>query len=81
MAKLVYRGQYEAASSVLPHKCQDQFMTELHEELGQHLVRAGIWHVTEASQSLSRGRRHSQANSSSHDRSPSAEGRRKEVAK
>ena len=56
-------------------------MTELHEELGKCLVRAGLWSVRETSQSLSRGRRCLQAHSSSHGRSPSVEGRRKEIAK
>ena len=77
----VYRGQYEVAPSILPHRCQDQFMAKLHEEWGQHLVRAGLWSGTGKAQSLSRGEGALTAHSSCQARSPSAESRRKEVAK
>ena len=81
MAECVYQGQYEAVPSILPCKCQDQFMTELHKELGQCLLRAQLQSAMETAQSLCRGRKHFQAPSSSHNRSPSAEGRRKEISK
>ena len=57
VAEQVYRGQYEVVPSVLLHRHQDQFMAKLHEELGQCLVRAGLWSVMGAAQSLSRERR------------------------
>ena len=60
---------------------QHQFMAKLHEEIGQHLARAGFQSVMGTAQSLSRRRRHSWACSSSQARSPSVESRRKEVAK
>ena len=47
------------------HRHQEQFMAKLHEELGQCLVRARLCGVMGTAQSLSRGRRHSQACSSS----------------
>ena len=59
----VYRGQYEVVPSILPHRCQDQFITKLHEELGQCLVRAGLSIVMGTAHSLYRGRRHLQAHS------------------
>ena len=77
----VYRGQYKMVLSVLPCQCQDQSMVKLHEELGQCLVRAALCGAMRTAWSLSRGRRHSWALSSSWARSPSAESRRKEVAK
>ena len=81
VAEHIYQGQYEVAPSILPHKCQDQFMTNNHEEPGQHWVMARLQSVMETAQSLSRGRRHLWAHSLSNDTSPSAEGRRKEIAK
>ena len=81
VAEHVYRGQYEVAPSVLPHRLKDQFMAKLHEELCKCLVRASLWSVMATAQSLSRGRKHSWACPSSQARSPSVEGRRKEVAK
>ena len=77
----VYRGQYQVAPSILPHRCLDQFLAELHKELGQCLVRARLGSVMGTAQILSRGRRHSWAHSSSQAKSPSAKSRRKEVAK
>ena len=76
-----YRGQYEVAPSILPHRCQDQFMAKLHKELGQCLVRAGLCDVMGTAQPLSRGRSCLWAHSSSWARSPSAETRRNEGAK
>ena len=67
--------------SILPCRLQDQIMAKLHKELGKWLVGAGLQSVTATAQSLSRGRRCSWAHSSSQARSPSAAGRRKEVAK
>ena len=55
-------------------------MTELHKELGQCLMRAWLQSVMETAQSLSRDKRCLQACSSSYGRSPSADGRRKEIA-
>ena len=81
VAEQVYKGLYEVAPSILPCRQQDQFMAELHGELGQCLVRAGLQGVTGTAQSLSRERRHLWACSSSQARSPSVESRRKEVAK
>ena len=80
VVELAYRGQYEVAPSILPHRHQYQFITKLHEELSQCLVRAGLWSVTETALSLSRERRHLQPHFSSWTWSPSAAGRKK-VAK
>ena len=77
----VYRGQYEVVSSIQFCRHQDQFMGKLHEEQGQHMVRAGLCGVMVTAHFLSRGRRHPQAHSSSQARLPLAESRRKEVAK
>ena len=76
-----YQGQYEVAPSILPCQHQDQFMAELHKELSQCLVRAGLCGATGTAWSLSRGTRCSCAYLSSWARSPSVESRRKEVAK
>ena len=48
-------------------------MAKLHEELSKCLVRAGLWSAMVTVQSLSGGRRHSWAHSSSQARSPSAD--------
>ena len=77
----VYRRQNKVVPSVLPHRLQDQFVARLHEELGQHLVRASLQSLMATAQSLSRRRKHLQTHSSSQARSPSAESRRKEIAK
>ena len=55
VAVQMYRGQYEAAPSILPGRLQDQFMAKLHEELGKHLVTASLWSALVTAQSLSRG--------------------------
>ena len=81
VAEQVYRRKYEVVPSILPCRHQDQFMAQLHKELGQHLVRARIHGMTGTARSLSRERRHSQAHSSSQARSPSAKSRRKDLAK
>ena len=78
-AEEVYHGWYEVLSSILPQWHQDELMVELHEELGQHLTRAGLQDIM--ARSLSKGRRHSHAGSLSWAPSPSVESRRKEVAK
>ena len=54
----VYRGQYEVGPSILPQRCKDEFMAKLHEELGQHLVKAGLSDAMGTAQSLSRERRY-----------------------
>ena len=69
------------ALSLLTHRLQDQFIAKLHDELGKYLGRVSLGSVTATAWSLCRGRRHSHAHCSSQARSPSAEGRRKEVAK
>ena len=69
------------APSELPQRLQDQFMAELHEEVSKCLVRAGLQSATVTAPSLSRERRCLWAHSSSHARSPSVEGSRKEIAK
>ena len=38
IAEEVYHWWYEVALSVLPYQHQDEFMAELHEELGQCLT-------------------------------------------
>ena len=81
VADQVYIGHYEVAQSVLPHRHQDQFIAKLYKEPGQHLVRVGLQSTMGTALSLSRGRWHSLANSLSWARSPSAESRRKVVAK
>ena len=77
----VHRGQYEVAPSVIPCMLQNQFIINLHEKLGKCLVRAGLKSVMTTAWSLSIGRRHLWACSSSWSRSPSANCRRKEVAR
>ena len=45
VAEEVYHGQYGVVPSILPHQHQDHFMAELHEELGQCLIKAWpLWH-------------------------------------
>ena len=56
-------------------------MSDLHEELGQCLVWAGLCGAVATAQSLSRGRKHSQAHSSYGNRSPLVENRVEQVAK
>ena len=77
----VYKGQYEVAPNILPHRCQYQFMAKLHKDLGQCLVRVGLCGTMGTAWSLSMERRHLWACSLSQARSPSVESRRKEVAK
>ena len=75
------QGTIWGALSVLPCRCQDQFMAKLHEELGQHLVWAGLCGAMGTAQSMSRWQGCSWAHSSFLARSPSADSRREEVAK
>ena len=54
LAECVYHRQYQVASSILPHQCQDQLMGGLHRELGQWMMRAGLCITTASDQFLSR---------------------------
>ena len=71
IAEQVFWGQYEVALSSLLHRHQEQLMTELHDELGQCLTRAGLWEAPGIGRFLSRGRRCSHACSSSQSQLPS----------
>ena len=71
VAEVVYHGWYGVALSILPHWCQDQFMADLDEELGQHLIRAGLHGTMRTVSSLSRGRRCCHTHSSSQAQLPS----------
>ena len=51
MAEEVYHGQYGVALNILPCQHQDQFLAELHEELGQHLIRVGLHAAMRAARS------------------------------
>ena len=75
------QGEYEITPSILSCRWEDQFMAECHKKPGQHLVRARLHGAIGTAQSLSRGKRHLQGHFSSQARPPSAESRRKEVAK
>ena len=57
MVEQVYWGQYEAALSMLPYWNQEDFLAELHEELGQCIMRAGLQDGMESARSPSRDRR------------------------
>ena len=81
VAEHIYGDQYEMAPNMLPKRLQDQFMAKLHEELSICLVRAGLQSALVTAQSLPWGRSCSWAHSSSHARSPSAEGRMKKIPK
>ena len=74
-------GDMRWCLAYFPTGARDEFMAELHEELGQPLTRTGCHGMRGAAWSLSRGRRHFHAHSSSQAQSPWVESRRKEVAK
>ena len=42
VAEDIYCGPYQLALSIFTHLCQDLLMQDLHDELDQHLVRAGL---------------------------------------
>ena len=77
LAKDVYCWWYQVPLSILPWQCQDQLMRDLHRELGQWIMRAGLCITTGSDQSLSRGTAHSWAHSQSQAWSPLAETSRK----
>ena len=61
LAEDIHQGQYQMAHSIFPHRCQDLLMQDLHDELDQQLVRAGLHSASPSGRSQSRGRAHCHA--------------------
>ena len=58
IAEQVYRGELAVATSVLPHKQQDECMRELCHELTRCMTRASLQSETKMTQSFLKGWRH-----------------------
>ena len=57
MAEQVYQRGYMLVPSELPHWRQEEYMAELHLELSQHIVRAGLGDASVPARPTSQGRR------------------------